>query len=267
MSLGQLPRGHAAPRGGSLHGIGRDEHASPVRKRRADNDVDSRTGSGDVVSLIETGLDQIYSPVALDWSPDSEKVALVSTLGVHVFDRTGALLWQYETKDLRGNPRWSPDGNHLYVYATTQLSGGERPDAYLFRADGELGARLRAGGACAGDPWLADASGFRIARYWMNDGPRVWSVDSGTLIEEHDPAPSPDLVVYGVQVDSDIGHNYVHLSLTTVDGDLETILFTTDGRFMFTTPSGGGRGGCATGVVADIPPLAIERAPFEAARN
>jgi dipeptidyl aminopeptidase/acylaminoacyl peptidase len=199
------------------------------------------------------------------WAPDSQRFALVSSRGVDVVDRSGDLLWQHETSSLRGNPRWSPDGRYLYAYASSATSGGGSPDAYVFTTEGELLARVLSGGDCSDDPWLADSSGVLIERYWAPDQKHyILSVAGAvSLVEQVDRQPSPDLSTYGIQVAQDIGHDYSQMVATTAGGIGDTSVLTIDGHFVFTTPSGGGRDGCAIGVPGVLPPLAVELPPFE----
>ena len=198
-----------------------------------------REVGGDMVSLTETGLDEIYSPVALNWSPNSERLALVSSLGLSVFDRAGMKLWHFDSDELRSNLRWSPDSQHLYV-----PSGYGGSDGSVFTADGVTVLRAKSAGVCFGDPWLADGSGFRVLRSRTDGSDRIYMLD-GTVTEaaeQSDLFPNPGR--YGARVDGSIGHHFVHLPEYTAGGNWrDTLKFTDGGRFVVTTP-GIGHDGC-----------------------
>ena len=71
------------------------------------------------VDLSGGPLGRATGPLGLRWTPNGERFALASSLGVHVFSRSGELMWGSTMDGIRGNVRWSPDGTYLHVYAST----------------------------------------------------------------------------------------------------------------------------------------------------
>ena len=191
------------------------------------------------------------APLSLRWSPDGERLAVVTGAWVRVFNLDGAQLWE-QRGEFYGNPRWAPDGQHLFVNAMPP-SGGDV--AYVFTENGELLWRYRAedprgyGYTCGGDVWL-DAVTIGI-------GSAAVSVD-GTVEEPRlgtvDMTPS-DL---GVEAAPGLGLSWIRVSET----DWRTRLL--DGRYVFQTwPFSIGRGGCAEGVTVELTGAAgIEYPPF-----
>lgn len=168
-----------------------------------------------------------FSPVSLRYSHEGDRLVLVTSDAVRVFDLTGAMIWEVQGR-FHGNPRWSPDDRHLYV---SEMGGGET--AYLFSAEGAEVLRFETGyaGGCAGEVWLDDSAfafgEFRVAV----DG----SIEE--LPRHHDLYI--DLEALGVTLaPSTDGFHQLHY------GD-EYRPFLNDGTIVVSTP-GIGHGGCAT---------------------
>lgn len=192
--------------------------------------------------------------LSLRWAPDGGRLAVVTGGWVRVFDLDGAQLWE-QRGEFFGNPRWSPDGEHLFVNAMP-ASGGDV--AYMFTAEGELLWRYRSadqdawpgyGYSCLGDVWI-DQQTIGIGIVAISVDGTVEDPPSGTL----DPTPG-DL---GIDVAPHLGIDHVRLTGTDVRVRL------TDGRYVFqTSPHAAGRGGCAEGITVLVTgPLGLERPPF-----
>jgi DNA-binding CsgD family transcriptional regulator len=179
------------------------------------------------------------SNVALRWSHDGERLALVTAGDVRVLDRTGQLLWEVSSSDwpitihdttddvlfegdggFWGNPRWSPDDQHLYVHA---MPGLVAEVAYLFTADGRPLFRFISTGqhGCRGEVWVND-------RAWFG---QLGLAPDGSVIGVERPRLShPDLDTIGVIVSDSIGTHGVYYAdewLRELD----------DGRLVVTTPA------------------------------
>lgn len=172
---------------------------------------------------------------SLEWSHDSQRLALVTDDGVRVFDRDGQLLGYFggEFNGGDGNPRWSPDDAYLYV-GRMPRSGGEV--ASVFNADAEPLFRFFTpayAGGCGGEVWIADGV--------LEFGSIDVSVDG--MFSEHDRVPRdvyPTLESYGVVVAEGPGIHIPHHGVRE-DGSR-----TEDGRLVFSIP-GIGHGGCGEG--------------------
>lgn len=229
--------------------------------------------SGDSMVLLD---EPSRGSVSLEWSPDGERLALVAGDRVAVYSRAGELIG--ETRgDFAGNPRWSPDGRFLYVYARTQLAGLPYPRSmsYLFDEQARPLFRVQSADRCSGDPWLADGSGFLS----HSNNERVVVTTEGEVAPlgrrylGWPERPSPDSDV-GVVREGDrflrllpdgsteplfsLAPNLdFHLSHYGVD----RLWWTDDGRFVLTTP-GRGHGGCGEAKRSNEPVIEIERPPF-----
>jgi len=194
------------------------------------------------------------SGLALEWSPDSEVVAVVTSDAVYGLDRNNELVWSVEGEFV-GNPRWSPDGEHLTVFAKPRVVARDGSDAgsvfatYVLNRSGREVLRFSAGGACDGNPWL-DATSFvafshrvyldgRVTPY---DGP---SADRWERVDD-----------LGFLVPTDLGYHYPHIAARYSDHYLD------DGRFFFVT-GGVGHGGCGEGdQPTEWPAAEVERSPY-----
>ena len=199
------------------------------------------------------------TPLSLEWSPDSERLALVTSDAVRVFDRERTLLWTVEG-EFFGNPRWSPDGAHLTVSAMPSMVGhdgaevGIAPVTYLLTRDGVEVLRVTGAGSCAGDPWL-NASSFTAGRRLITTEGRI--SEYGGRIPEIWLGPSE----VGLELAADLGFHLPHFGSRTSGQLLE------DGRFVFTTPEIG-HGDCGTIVGAsEWPAITVERPPYGPVRS
>ncbi|MQC82840.1 MAG: hypothetical protein DWG75_01125 [Chloroflexi bacterium] len=196
----------------------------------------------------------------MEWSHDSERIAVVTRGHLRVFSRAGELFGQFEGEfgDEAGgywlNPRWSSDDRHLFL-DDMPASGGEL--AYLFSADAEPLFRFfipSFAGGCGGEPWI-DAGTLEFGEYDVRiDGTfelhgrqrrDVWSI--GRL---------------GVTLAEGISYHLPQLGLRDGYGVLD------DGRIAFSTATwtlGGGGCGSGWGGSSETEP-AVEWPPFEANR-
>lgn len=189
--------------------------------------------------------------LSLRVSPDGSVVAMVTPLWVRVYDTAGTQIWE-QRGEFFGNPRWSPDGAHLFVNAMPP-SGGDV--AYLFTEDGDLLWRYRSddpggyGYACGGEVWLDDLT--------IGIGNAAVSVD-GTVEDPRPGTIDPRPGDLGIEVAPPLGLADVRITET----DYRTRL--TDGRHVFQVwPRPIGRGGCAEGVTTRVTgPTGIEYPPF-----
>lgn len=196
---------------------------------------------------------------SLEWSPDSERLVLVTADAVRVFDRERTLLWTVEG-EFTGDPRWSTDGAYLTVSAMPEVAGrygsevGIAPITYLLTRDGAEVLRVTGAGSCGVNPWL-NASSFTAGRYLITT--------AGDLDQYGGRIPEiwygPD--EFGLELAPALGFHLPHIASRTSGQLLE------DGRLVFTTPEIG-HGGCATIVGAsEWPAIAIERPPYGPLRS
>jgi len=196
---------------------------------------------------------------SLEWSPDSERLALVTSDAVRVFDRERTLLWTVEG-EFFGNPRWSPDGAYLTVSAMPSVVGhdgsevGIAPVTYLLTRDGAEVLRVTGAGSCAVDPWH-NASAFTAGR-------NIITVDG--VIRSY-PRRIPEIwygpETFGLELAPDLGFHLPHIAARSSGQLLE------DGRLVFTTPEIG-HGDCGTIVGAsEWPAIAVERPPYGPVRS
>lgn len=189
--------------------------------------------------------------LSLRVSPDGDLLAVVSNAWVRVYDATGVQLWE-QRGEFFGNPRWSPDGSHLFVNAMPP-SGGDV--AYVFTEDGELLWRYRSddprgyGYTCGGEVWLDNLT--------IGIGNAAVSVD-GTV-----EAPRPgtvDLSPGDLRIEVASGFGITNVQITETDWRIQL----TDGRYVFQSwPTLIGRGGCAEGITVRVTgPVGLERPPF-----
>jgi hypothetical protein len=173
--------------------------------------------------------------VSLEWSHDSERIAVVTEDRVRVFSRGGELLGEFAGQfgGYWANPRWSSDDAHLYVNQMPR-SGGEL--AYLFTADGEAVFRFFTpsyAGGCGSEQWV-DGQTVEFGRYDVRlDG----------TFELHGRRSNrlyPRLSSYGLVLPEEFAFHIPHY------GAGNTVRWTSDGRLVFTTPSVG-HGGCGEG--------------------
>jgi hypothetical protein len=94
--------------------------------------------------------------ISLEWSPDSEHLAVVAADRLFVVARNGEVYGRYDGHfgGADANPRWSADGAFLYV-GWMPDSGGEV--AYVFSPDAKPVFRFFTptyAGGCGGEVWL-----------------------------------------------------------------------------------------------------------------
>ena len=209
--------------------------------------------------------------VGLDWSPDGERLVVVTENIVRAFDRTGDLIWEAEG-DFYGNPRWSPNGQLLTVVAANPdvrwFAASDR--TYLFNRDGALLSLVPDANTCSGNPWTADSGGFRTVFFFIelddrtpidggyrltpivgghnlqspSEAALAWAArrrdDGGFEIVLHDSRTSSARVV-AVVADGTESLNFVN----TANRSRDLIAWTGDGtRILFTVPASGPGGGC-----------------------
>lgn len=116
--------------------------------------------------------------VAIDWSSDGSKVALVAqeTTGdglspsLVVLDRDGTLLWSQDVETLNPNPHWSTDGSLLAVQTLAPTEPAEE-FVRIYRLDvfdggtGEIRFRIAGAIACEGPVWIADTHRLVVGSY------------------------------------------------------------------------------------------------------
>lgn len=138
-----------------------------------------------------------HSPLAVEWSRDGERLALVTVDRVRVFTRDGERIWE-ATGKFAGNPRWSRRG-FLHVNGVAPIEPGvdERmlPYAYLFDPDGKPTFRVRWFNACTGDPWLIDGSGIRDGRYVVLTTGELQDLGEERASDEVSPVASDEIVL------------------------------------------------------------------------
>ncbi|MDA0350634.1 MAG: hypothetical protein O3A10_00300 [Chloroflexi bacterium] len=193
-------------------------------------------------------------PPSLEWSPDSQRLAVVTADAVTMLDRDRSWLWTIEG-EFSGNPRWSPEGRYLSVFAKPSVvarDGGEAGTVfatYVFTSDGDDVLRFPAGGACEGNPWF-DATSFAAFSH------RVYLDGRVTTYE----GPSADrwerLEDLGFEVGPDVGYHWAHIAARDASHRLE------DGRLVFTTVNAG-HGGCGEGSPpTEWPAAEVDRPPY-----
>ncbi len=198
------------------------------------------------------------SSIALEWSPDGELVAVVTSDAVYALDRDNDLVWAVEG-EFFGNPRWSPDGEHLAVNAMPSIEGhdgrvGVTSVTYLLSRDGTEVFRVNGAGDCSVNPWIS-ASSLVVGGYLV-------TVDGA--IRRY-ALPSPSVWVHpasqGFELKPGLGFHLPHIAWRGVDQRLA------DGRMVFTTPEIG-HGGCGTIVGAsEWPAIEVERPPYDEVRS
>lgn len=170
--------------------------------------------------------------VSLEWSHDSERIAVVTEDRLWVFSRGGELRGAFGGRfgGYWGNPRWSSDDAYLYV-SQMPSSGGEL--AYLFTADGEAVFRFFTpsyAGGCGSEQWV-DSETIEFGEYDVRlDG-------TFELHGRRSNGLYPRLDSYGVVLPEEFAFHVPHY------GAGNTVRWTSDGRLVFTTP-GVGHGGC-----------------------
>ena len=228
----------------------------------------------------------VASKVALEWSQDSERVALVVGDAVRVFGRDGELLWE-SGGHFWGNPRWSPDDRFLYVHESPiARSGGTKIvgiwASHLFTREGQLLFRVPSAASCAGDPWSFDGDALEFGRYHISVDGTLTEVEGGLdtgVFSRLDSSVDAALMVRWVfdggarpRLERLLADGASQMLLRLAAGQRfhfahyglsDTTWWTDDGRYVFTTP-GIGHGGCAEGPPApDQPPVGVERPPFD----
>ncbi len=229
---------------------------------------------GAPVEVIEIPVDA-HAAVSLAWSDGGDRLALATRTTVRVFDRDGALLWEQagEFENAR-NLVWSASG-YLHLHTTRLTEDQENvPFGYVFSQDGEVHFRVRWLRTCTGTPWLPDGSGLRDGRHVV-----MLTGELDDLGEER----AGDLTspVHAEQVNlrwsrEDDGQWRVHrldaegdifllsvpgqVGINSLDGDRGP--WTTDGRYLFSTPVVG-RGGCGEGWSGTPEPPSVQYPSFE----
>lgn len=134
-------------------------------------------GGGSALTVTLTSVDgwtarpvdvgQSSGGVSLEWSRDSERLAVVTDDHVRVLDRDGRVLGTYQGQfgGAYANPRWSSDDGFLYVGWMPPVGGGEV--ASLFSPDAEPLFRFVTpdyAGGCGGEVWF-DAGSLQFGEH------------------------------------------------------------------------------------------------------
>jgi len=172
--------------------------------------------------------------VSLEWSKDSQRVAVVTEDWVRVFGRDGALVGGSEGEfgGPSANPRWSEEDAYLLVDWMPQVGGGEV--AYLFTPDADPIFRFFTpsyAGGCGGQPWV-DGQTIEFGEYDLR-------VDGSFELHGRERRDVWSVERLGVTLAAGIDFHIPHLGMR--DGYAQL----SDERLVFSTmTSGGGHGGC-----------------------
>ncbi|MDZ7727494.1 MAG: hypothetical protein U5Q44_04470 [Dehalococcoidia bacterium] len=196
--------------------------------------------------------------LSLEWSPDSERLAVGSESALSVLDAEGLTL---ATSDIGGsNVRWAPGGHYLALFAVQGAPDtGMRVEGYLRVVGANTGdevLRIRGAGSCVNDHWMQS----QVA---IDAGDQMVRVPSGEVVDASSSASGKRRVVSeeGTLHLQEDGRRLASVEITVSAAmqyhgeELRDI--TTDGRG-FLLLGRGGQGVCGTyspALVVDRPPL------------
>jgi len=155
-------------------------------------------------------------PLTVSWSPDGEYIAVGGFEGLYIFDRTGAIVWRKEIKELVndsfvGSISWSPDGqliaisvewttqsNHtIYSHGSVYVLSREGD---VLWSSGDLRNFIRTVSWSPDGQYLIVTGPARTLYVFDRNGLLARSKELGDLVWYVSWSPSGDLIAAGLDI-------------------------------------------------------------------